>query len=235
MEREPHKAIREWVENGGAKKWKHSDLARELYAMSTVMRMYWFERKEEGQYEMPQPLVAIDKMRVETLAAYHLVENPLGLKYQITLNERYVARPKYSIFESLAHEMVHLYMEENPDPKAPKCKTAGYHLKEFVEVCEQIGLHPRLGSGAHWRIADGQFAKLMERVGVEKPEESSEVPPEDKKTNWWNSGTKTRGSSTLILYTNLSCLKKPICKIRSGRSDLHIICGDCLGEFQAQP
>lgn len=226
---DPNKAVRRYVEKG-AEAWQHKGVAAELYAWSDVFKFYWFSPESEYQAAIPNLVIGVEPMRVNVLAGYHLKENAVGLPYEITFNERYMARPLYAILETAVHEMVHLYQENTPG--LMPCKN-NYHNQQFVAICEEIGLHPRLGSGAHWKAADGQFAGLMERYGVPRPEEASEVPPESPKTDWWDDYEgKGKGKSTLILYMSPSCTRKPECKLRSGRADLNIRCSECGGEFK---
>jgi hypothetical protein len=226
----PNEFIRDYVSNGGASDWQHKEIAKELYNAEELFRFYFFQPLDSSDYKMPQSVIGIEPMHIQTLASYHLVPNAIGLRYQITLNSLYLDRPKYSLYESLLHEMAHLYQENHPTME--KCKN-GYHNLRFVGLCEELGLHPRPGSGAHWKAADGQFEKLMDRFGVRKPKEADNVvPPEAPKVNWWENGPKSKGSSTLILYMNPDCIKKPMaCKIRSGRKDLDIKCNTCGGKF----
>lgn len=236
---DPNKVIRGYVENGGATEWKHKETAEDLYKWGDVFRYHFFSPASEGDYELPQPLVAIAPMDYRTLAAYRLKENPLGLRYEIIMNEVYIDRPKWELLETLLHEMVHLYQENAPD--RIRCKPP-WHSQEFVDICEEIGLHPMLGVGAHWKPADGQFEALVRRFGVEKPDyaEGIKTPPESpkgKKGYWWDDDRKTggrKGTSTLVLYTSDKCVNNPPCKIRSGRRDLEIACKKCGGEFKPQ-
>ena len=135
------------------------------------------------------------------LAYYRLKENAVGLPYEICFNEHYVGRPLWSTLEILVHEMIHLY-QENTRGLQP-CKN-GYHNLQFCEIAEDIGLYPILGAGAHWRPAAGQFARLMQRFGVDRPIEADrDFPKPDgqgKPPDWRDEGKgKPKGKSTLIL------------------------------------
>jgi SprT-like family len=235
LEAEPNKAIKTYVEKDGPKDWEWQPQAKDLYEMSNVFRMYFFSQLRPDQYTMPQPLVAVEDLDVRTLGAYYLRENELGLKYQISLNAKWIHRPKWELYETLVHEMVHLYQENAPESEGlGKCKR-GYHNQKFVEICEDAGLHPALGLGWHLRPADGQFARLMARYEVERPAhaEGAKVEPGSKKS-WWDDdrGGKPKGGSTLVLYTCATCTRKPACKIRAGRRDLEIGCRICSGDFR---
>ncbi|MCL5962673.1 MAG: hypothetical protein M1358_25750 [Chloroflexi bacterium] len=154
------------------------------------------------------------------------------------MNEVYIDRPKWELLETLLHEMVLLYQENAPG--ISRCKPP-YHNQQFVEISEEIGLHPMLGSGAHREPADGQFEALMRCRRVEKPGYAKDIvlppePPKGKKY-WWDDDRKTggrRGSSTLILYTAEKCVENPKCKIRSGRKDLRIGCLKCVDIFKPE-
>ena len=232
LEREPNRVIRDYIEQGGPSEWAHKEVAQSLYEWADVFRFYFFGAQREDQQGLPQPLIAVAPLRVDTLAAYRLVPNPNGLPYEITLNSRYLDRPQWETLETLLHEMVHLYQENTPG--LIPCKH-GYHNIQFISICEELGLHPRLGSGAHSRPADGQFARLMERNEVEPPDYAVVVPPENGKRYWWDEdrGAKS-GKSTLVLYTSESCVRKPPCKVRSGRPDLQLRCETCGGAFSPQ-
>ena len=75
--------------------------------------------------------------------------------------------------ETLVNEMIHLWQQNfGEHPIKPGKVTLNV---EFVRKCEYFGLHPRLGSGAHTRIADGLFEECMRRHGIPKPD-TSQLP-----------------------------------------------------------
>jgi hypothetical protein len=104
-EAEPNKVIKTYVEKDGPKDWQWQQQAKDLYEMGNVFRMYFFSQLRPDQYVMPQPLVAVEELDVRTLGAYYLVENPLGLKYQISLNAKWIKRPRWELYETLLHVM----------------------------------------------------------------------------------------------------------------------------------
>lgn len=234
----PQVAIRKDLENGST--WKHKDLARDLYKMSDVFNFYFFEKQNPTDLALPKPVIEIEPARTETLAWYRLDHSGIGLKWHIGLNERHLNRPRWSIYESLVHETVHLFQESMVEMGATDMKSCrgGYHNRDFINVAEQIGLHPKLGEGWHIRPADGQFAVLMDRYAVAPPA-PVEVPKDRPKDNWWDVGAapKPKGTSTLIKYAPENpeaCERKPACAIRSGRKDLELNCGSCGNIFVAQ-
>jgi len=73
--------------------------------------------------------------------------------------------------ETLLHEQVHLWQQNfGKDPVKPG---RVYHNKEFVEKCESLGLHPKIGEGYHLKLADGPFEILMRELGITPPDLSS--------------------------------------------------------------
>jgi len=228
VERNPNSYIRGYVEDE-AQEWEHRQVAQTIYEWADVFRYYFFAARDVPQRGLPQPLIAIEEMRVEILAAYRLRENPNGLPYEIIMNARYLGRPLWETLESELHEMTHLLQETTPGMQS--CK-GGYHNAQFVAMANEMGLYPRLGSGAHWHPADGQFERLMERYQVPKPEHAQgdfNAPPADKKKAWWDEDRgKRKGSSTLRLYL---CGCEPPFKVRTGRSDLAAICLRCEKPF----
>lgn len=242
---QPNKYIRDYVEGDNTPDWIHTQVAKDLYQFGSIVSRYLIAPRNETQPRLPQPLVGIEKMRVETLAAYRLVPNANGLPYEVLLNEVWIKRPMWELYESLTHEMIHLYQEWGADQGLERFKddplkkcTGGYHNNQFVEICEEIGLHPMIGVGAHWRPADGQFGRLMGLLGVEEPEYAKGgdfvMPPAGTKKPgyWWDDNRgKKKGSSTLTLYTTDVCVREPQCKVRAGKKDLNIVCADCDGAF----
>ncbi len=74
---------------------------------------------------------------------------------------------RWAQLETLLHEQVHLWQQNfGKDPVKPG---RVYHNKEFVEKCESMGLHPKIGEGYHLKLADGPFAILMRELGIAPP------------------------------------------------------------------
>jgi hypothetical protein len=237
LEGEPNQVIKRYIENDGPKEWQFAETLKWLYGMYGKIATLWFSCQDESQLALPQPVLAIAPMDVRTLAAFRLSYNPKGLSNEILLNQRWITRPRWELAESLTHETIHLFQEYSVRQKVEgfyTCTNTG-HNKQFVAIAEEIGLHPKVGEGYHLRPADGQFARLMELLGEEKPPHAAgaEVAPTAKKW-WWDDdrGGKPKGGSTLVLYTCATCTRAPACKIRAGRRDLEIGCRTCGGDFQ---
>ncbi len=234
----PNAAIRKYIQSpDGPTDWQHRERASWLYDMSRIIGNVFYAPRDEAQSPMPDIVIGIDHLRVDTYAAYHLVPNALGIKYQITFNDHHINRSEWSLLETLTHEMGHVVQEEifQNGGKPP------YHNKGFVEMMEQLGIHAQQGEGYHTRPADlqGQFGRLMAYLGVQPPKVSPSASGGEKrgtKVSWWDAaGGRPKGKSTLTLYTAAQCTRDPVCKLRAGRSDLDIGCLTCLGQFHPQP
>jgi hypothetical protein len=109
--------------------------------------------------------------------------------------------------ETLLHEQIHLWQQVvGKDPvKVGKV----YHNKEFVDKCESVGLHPKLGEGYHLQLASGVFELLMNELGIQKPEGIDKLPP-DLQVDWFKKllddlGKDRKGTSTLKLWCCPNC------------------------------
>lgn len=244
-ETEANKIVKDYVQTEAPQDWEHREVSQFLYRTYDLAKFTFFSPRDETQLTMPQAVIAVDQMRIEALAAHRLTYNPNGLPFEIRTNSRWIERPRWGLAESLVHEMVHLYQEDGADRYMDRftgeplehCKN-GYHNKQFVEMCAEIGLHPLIGIGAHWRPADGQFERLMELMEVEKPAHAygefkkPEGNVKGRDADWFAADRgKVRGISTLTLYTSDACTRSSPCRIRAGRRDLILNCGECGGHF----
>lgn len=232
MERiDAYEVIRDYQEKAD---WPYRDFIAEMHSIGDVFKFYWFSRQSEEQAQIPPLLLAARDLRVEIVAGYRTTRNELGLRWEIIFNTKHVdldawRSRRWQHAETLAHEMLHLATENLPGYKP--C-TKNYHHGEFRGLAAGMGLHVN-AEGAHAGVADGQFALLMDKLFVPPPAAKRRAPIEAPKVSWWDAGKdKKKGSSTLVLYVNESCTRKPVCKIRSGRADLRIRCDDCGGEFK---
>jgi hypothetical protein len=247
----PNRVIRTYVRSKQSADWAHQQAAAVFYDLYDIFRRFLFAPLPDRQQKpLPQAVIAIQDLRVDTLAAYRLVPNAVGLPWEISLNAKYLARPVWEQAESLLHETIHLYQEDGANAGRSRfagelfkpCK-GGYHNQQFVELGEEVGLHPILGIGAHWRPADGQFERLMDRLGYEKPAyaRGEFARPEGPVTGgrtaaWWFAADRGRakGSSSLIKYEADTCLKPLRCVLRAGVKDLAVAClrEQCGGVFR---
>ena len=202
--------------------WEYREIATILYRWADIFRERLLDPIAlPGRDRMPDPVLSFEPMDHRVYAAYTLHRNAQGLLDEITMNTKHLNRPLWEILETLLHEQVHLWQQNFG--KHPVRRN--YHNREFVEKCEQLGLHPRIGSGVHWKPADGPFALLMKEHGIERPQQV-EVPPEEKRRNWWDMGKKERrGRSTLSKWT-CGCQN-----VRVGTKEFYAVCLKCGNVF----
>lgn len=220
--------------------WEYADEAKYLYRMASNFKGRFLNGVIRPDRErLPDPVIAFDDLRNHnTLAAYTLVRNPVGINCEITFNtEHYVdvglngkvtkdwRFGRWSQLETLLHEQVHLWQQTPEFGKDPVVLGRVYHNKEFVKKCESLGLHPKLDAGYHTRQADGVFSLYMKELGVKEPEYQMPIKP--WKSDWFRvlgGPEKQKGRSTL---TKWNC---PECglKLRVGvKSDIEVACMPC--------
>jgi len=110
-------------------------------------------------------VLSFERMDHRILAAYTLRRNPQGLLDEITFNVVHLSRPLWATLETLMHEYVHLWQQNYGNDPVKR----NYHNVEFISRCNEIGLHPMVGSGVHIRPADGAFADFLRAYGVPEP------------------------------------------------------------------
>jgi hypothetical protein len=217
-----------------AKDWEYAEQSKFLYRWAGILRDRLLDPIAiQDRKRLPDPVISFERMRIDTLASYSLVRNPQGLLYEITMNARHIldnGQWRYgqrAELETLLHEQVHLWQQNFGDDPVKPGKV--YHNREFVDKCESLGLHPKLGEGYHTAPADGVFAKLMDEYGIPEAESIEAVPP-DLEFDWFKwllkylGGDQPKGKSTLSKW---EC---PECKlsVRVGvRRDIRLLCGEC--------
>ena len=233
VENDANEVLRGFVTSEeGASDWPHKKMAVWLSRMSQHIGFSFYSPKTEADPPLPPILIGIGPMNVNTYAGYYLDRNDLGLRWMIKCNGLHRGRSRWSLAETLTHEMGHVYQEEvlQNGAKPP------YHNKVFVDMMEELGIHAKLGEGYHYQPADldGQFGRLMDKLCIAPP---PPLRPETKSNGngrvrpWWEGYDKPKGGSTLTLYTAEGCVRSPICKVRAGRKDLHLRCDDCASVF----
>ena len=179
---------------------------------------------------MPNTVLSFERMDHRILAAYTLRRNPQGLLYEIAFNTLHLERPLWETLETLLHEYVHLWQQNEGLHPVQR----NYHNVEFVARCEQLGLHPHIGSGVHLRPADEPLAALLEAHGLERPTVTVDVTLDDrgKPRDWWFAagGRGRRGRSTLSKWT-CGCQN-----VRVGTKEFYACCTRCGHAFvRAEP
>jgi len=204
-----------------AKDWQYTDEAAYLYHMATLFKDRFLDPiLLTNRNRLPDPVISFGNLRnMNILAAYNLVRNPQGLLYEITMNTQQYKDEKtegkltkqwifgrWAQLETLLHEQVHLWQQNFG--KNPYKSGRSAHNAEFVNKCESLGLHPKLGPGYHTKLADGPFALLMKELGIEPPElpETDEQPDID----WYKwfldiQGKRRKGRSSLHKWTCPVC------------------------------
>jgi hypothetical protein len=133
--------------------------------------------------------------------------------------------------ETLLHEQVHLWQQNfGKDPVKPG---KPYHNKEFVEKCENLGLHPMPGVGCHIKLADGSFALYMKELGIEPPDLTEK--PKDLSIDWFKwlldlEGKGRKGRSSLTKWTCPECGLNVRIGIKGDPEMRHDPCEQKLGQ-----
>jgi hypothetical protein len=237
---DPQPEVRKNAET--ANDWAYKDEAAYLYGKAVLFKdrlldpLHHLERDR-----LPEPVIAFENLRNKhTLAAFRLTRNPQGLKNEIIFNiEHYVNQDgkkvweygRWAELESLLHEMIHEWQQVfGKDPVQLK---RIYHNKEFVEKCESLGLHPKLGEGYHLKLADGPFALLMKELGIEPP--NLEKKPNDLELDWFKwqldfLGKGRKGNSTLNKWVCPECGLNVRIGIKGNPELVHDTCSERLGK-----
>lgn len=218
--------------------WEFKEEAVYLYDMAVKLRERLIDPIARiDRKTMPDPIISFDNLRNQnTLAQYLLVRNPQGLQYEITFNEEHYIQGnrrdgkegkvwrfgEWALLETLTHELIHEWQQTvGKDPvKLGKV----YHNKEFVQKCESIGLHPKLGPGYHTRVADGAFEIYLKELNIPKPTEGDRVTT---KTDWYKVlvwPEKKPGRSTLHKYECPNCHLKVRVGVKHDPHIMHVPC-----------
>ena len=187
-----------------ASDWEYKEEAQYLYRMASIFKDRLIDPiLHTDRKRLPDPVISFENLRNHnTLAAYTLARNPQGLLFEITMNtQHYVDSTKnpsqkawqfgkWAQFETLLHEQIHLWQQKIW--KLPYKAGGVTHNKEFIEKCNSLGLHPKLGPGYHTQLATEPFSLIMKELGNEPPD-LSRKPKDWKKTGLnggWNFGVK---------------------------------------------
>ncbi len=238
-EHDPNQILRNFITSDtGPADWPHREKLADLYRLSDIISFLFYSPKDEAQASLPPIILGIGPMRADVYAGYYLQRNELGLRYLINLNELHIERPWWSLAETLTHELGHVVQEEvlRNGSKPP------YHNKVFVDMMADLGIHAKLNEGYHFQPADldGQFGRLMDMLCVAPPPPQEQARPDRQPgsggriRDWWEGGSRPRGSSTLLKYVAEECTRTPTCSIRAGRKDLAVQCLNCGGQFRPE-
>ena len=236
----PQPGVRKNAET--ASDWDYQDEAAYLYEKAVLLRDRLLDPLHHlDRDRLPEPVIAFENLRNKnTLAAFRLTRNPNGIQNEIIMNtQHYVEREGKLIWEyghwaeleTLLHEEVHEWQQTFGEDPVTRRKV--YHNKEFVEKCESLGLHPKLGEGYHLKLADGPFALLMKELGIEPP--NLEQKPEEINIDWFKwlldfTGRGRRGRSTLTKWECPECGLKVRVGIKGNPEIVHDPCSEKKGE-----
>jgi hypothetical protein len=239
----PQDALRKAAEaNVG---WDYSSEARKLYnrADTVLDRLYPAINTPNFEGRLPKVAIGIESLRNKnTLAAYHLVPDSVGLPFKITFNEQHYIDSdgggqkewrfgEWSQMETLVHELGHHWQQMlGRDPFTKKSRVT--HNVEFRDKMKQLGIYCDSG-GAHYQVADTDSPSgiLFREWGLKPP---ADVPRgEPNEFDWFKwfadqEGKSRPGRSTLHKWVCPECNLK----VRYGRKDdpqlIHEPCGALL-------
>ncbi|HWQ89226.1 MAG TPA: hypothetical protein VN374_04570 [Desulfitobacteriaceae bacterium] len=237
---DPQPEVRKNAET--ARDWAYRDEAIYLYGKAVLFIDRFIDPLHHlDRNRLPEPVIAFENLRNKnTLAAFRLTRSPEGLQNVILLNtEHYIDQDgkkvweygRWAQLETLLHEQVHEWQQVfGKDPVSLK---RIYHNKEFVDKCESLGLHPKLGEGYHLKLADWPFAILMRELGIEPPK--LEDKPEDLDIDWFKwlldyLGKSKKGTSTLTKWECPECGLKVRLGIKGDPELVHDACSEKLGK-----
>ena len=200
---DPQPAIQKGAET--ASDWEYREDAKYLYDKAKGLRGRLIDPIARiDREQLPDPIIGFKDLRnYKALAEYLIIRDELGLSCRINFNTAHYVETngkrtwkwgRWAQLETLAHEYIHLWQQQVGSGKPS-------HGKEFIDKCEEIGLHPMPGVGCHTTVADEPFSILMAEWGLKRP---GDVPRDDRKVDWFiNPGDlkKRKGKSTLAKWT----------------------------------
>lgn len=233
---DPKPGIRKNAEN--ARDWEYSEEAKYLYGMAVLFKDWFLDPVLlTDRNRLPDPVISFDDLRnKKTLAAYTLHRNPQGLFDEITFNSAHYDEEdgkkvwvwgRWAQAETLLHEQVHLWQENFGKHKHKPGRVA--HDKEFIEKCESLGLHPLPVVGCHIAVADGVFAKLMQELGIPRPDDVPTIEGKPSKKDWFRP-VPEKGRSTLHKWECPHCGLKVRVGISGNPELVHDSCSEIKGE-----
>jgi hypothetical protein len=237
----PRDALRKAAEaNVG---WDYSAEARKLYDRSDVVleRLYPGIQTPQFQGRLPKVAIGIESLRNKnTLAAYHLVPDSVGLPFKITFNEQHYIEEDgrriwrygdWSQMETLVHELGHHWQQmQGKDPFTKKSRIT--HNIEFTGKMKQLGIYCD-SRGAHYQVADMDSPSgiLFREWGLARPEDVPRGEPNESDWFKWFADQEGRGRPGRSTLTKYECPKCGL-KVRYGRKDepmlMHLPCGALL-------
>jgi len=168
----------------------------------------------------PAPVVTIsvDTESRHQLGHYKPFRDGLGLMDRVSINRRFLARPRWDILRTLLHEQLHAF-DHNGAGLVPegKKRPSNPHHRWFVQASDRLGI-PCDSKGRSQGLKEGSpFALFLRAHGIQG--EEGLLP---KKL------VGKRPGSTLKKWV-CSCEEPQIARI--GKSEFRAVCPDCAQPF----
>lgn len=190
-------AIRVHVEQE-ALGWRYRRIVQELHL--------WGQRfTADFNLGVPTPVLAVERLRRDTLGQYTLGRSAIGTRTTVTMNERWIAaRPFRDTLITLLHELVHAWDEWSNGRGSAK---GGGHGRPWRDRITAIGVvtGPR-GSTAG---ITPELDAYLDRYGVPRLEDliDPEAPPEPQRAMpKWVCTCPPRGNPVRAVYLHARCL-----------------------------
>jgi hypothetical protein len=158
--------------------WRHRDLAVELHRWAVIFNT-------EFKLGVSEVALRVDWLSARRLGHFRSGFNGFGLKGEIAVNERYLARREpWQVLGTLLHELLHAWQQEHGKPGKPP-----YHNKEFRDKALQYGLVID-EDGVTQYLAASAFKNLLTSYGVQMPEQLVPSPRRkgESKLKKWSCG-----------------------------------------------
>lgn len=212
-----------------------ADIKKDLALKGQLLLPVIFDKAGHDDIGLTDVEVQVAPLVIKTPFESTVLQSENGDHLLLTFNSKWFTRQRWIVYEALAHQLIHGYQgyaRELGIEARKKADIISWHDLRFIDLSSQIGLNVRLGKGNHFTPASGVFEEIMKSQDIPQPPKVI-VTEQGRQLNWWEKiHGKIRGTSTLALYENSACNRKPVCKLRLGRSDLNLICGDCGGQFK---
>ncbi len=125
----------------------------------------WAARfNERFALDIPTPAIRLTCLQRRAYGTYLRGRNGFGLRYEITINTKYLRRPLAEHLDTLLHEQIHMWQEIHGKPGKH-----GYHTKQFREKAASFGLIVN-ERGEGLGVVPGPFLDLLAEYGVDTTE-----------------------------------------------------------------
>ena len=221
--------------------WPYAREVDQFYRRAPEIAGRFYTDLGDWEGQLPPVVFGVENLRNKnTLAAYHLIPDSVGLPFKISFNEQHYIDGdngkqwrygEWAKMETLVHELGHHWQQiRGEDPFTPKSRVT--HNKEFTDKMESIGIFCDSG-GAHFAPVgeDSPAGLLFESWGLGPPEDVPAGEPLEFDWFKWFADKKGRARPST------STLRKYVCpecgiNVRWGRKAepelMHVPCGKML-------